>query len=96
MAMGRLFLSHPELLPDDERQSAWGRTAGYLERSLFYVLVLLGQWVALGLVIAAKAWRGGPPLKGPEQEYYKSIGFMTSLLVAVVTGVLVRLILAVR
>lgn len=99
-AVSRVFLSHPELLPqengDNPTKLAWGRTAGHLERSLFYILVLLGQWVALGLVVAAKAWRGGPPLKKHAEEYYRSIGFTTSMLVAVVTGVFIRLILTVR
>ena len=98
IAISRVFLEHPELLPEqrgaDPLQLGWGRTAGHLERSLFYVLVLLGQWVALGLVVAAKAWRGGPPIKDCREEYYRSIGFLASILVAVVTGVMIRLILA--
>ncbi len=100
IVISRVFLDHPELLPEqrgaDPKQLVWGRTAGHLERSLFYVLVLLDQWVALGLVVAAKAWRGGPPVTEHREEYYRSIGFLASILVAVVTGVLVRLILTAR
>lgn len=100
IAVSRVLLNHPELSPEEAGtgtdQLAWGRTAGKLERSLFYVLVLLDQWVALGLVVAAKAWRGGPPVTEHSEEYYRSIGFLASILVAVVTGVLVRLILTAR
>ncbi len=46
--------------------------------------------------MAAKAWRGGPPVTEHSEEYYRSIGFLASILVAVVTGVLVRLILTAR
>ena len=73
IAISRVFAAHPELLPGqreaNSKQLDWGRTAGHLERSLFYVLVLLGQWVALGLVVAAKAWRGGPPIEDCAEEY---------------------------
>jgi hypothetical protein len=97
IVVGRIFLAHTELLPkkegDNARQFEWGRTIGCLERSLFFTLVLLDQWVALGLVVAVKAWRGGPPIEDVREEYYRSIGFMASILVAVVVGVLVRALL---
>ena len=42
-----------EALQDERDTYAMGRTIGILERLLLYTLVLLGQWSALGFVLAA-------------------------------------------
>ncbi len=70
-----------------------GRMIGILERMLILTLVLIGQWGALGLVMAAKSIARFEELKErPFSEYYL-IGTLASLLVATVSGLLVKLVL---
>ncbi len=71
------------------RTLSMGRTVGYLERLLVYVLVLNGQWAALGLVVAAKSIARFPELKNQEFADYYLIGTLTSLLVAVASAMVV-------
>lgn len=69
-----------------------GRTIGNLERYLILTLVLFGQWVALGFIIAAKSIARFPELTAPRHkdfaEYYL-IGTLTSVLVALASGMIV-------
>ena len=80
----------------DGRQYAMGRVIGYLERFIALTLVLFDQWAALGLIIAAKSIARFPEFSDPEHkdfaEYYL-LGTLASILVAVVAGVLLRLLL---
>jgi hypothetical protein len=71
------------------RTLSMGRTVGYLERLLVYVLVLNGQWAALGLVVAAKSIARFPELKNQDFSDYYLIGTLTSLLVAVASAMVV-------
>ncbi len=68
-----------------------GRTIGILERALVYVLVLAGQWGALGLVIAAKSIARFPELKNQRFADYYLLGTLASILTALLTGLAVRL-----
>lgn len=88
-ALVRGLLARFPALSDDvggEEALQMGRLIGTLERELTFVLVLLGQWGALGLVVAAKSIARFADLqKRPFAEYYL-IGTLASLLVAVVVG----------
>jgi hypothetical protein len=67
-----------------------GRTIGILERILLLTLVIFAQWGAIGLVLAAKSVARFKDLdKRTFSEYYL-IGTLTSVLVAVASGLLVR------
>lgn len=68
-----------------------GRTIGILERALVYVLVLAGQWAALGLVVAAKSIARFPELSNQRFADYYLLGTLASLLTALITGIAVRL-----
>ena len=70
-----------------------GRMIGILERMLVLTLVLVGQWGALGLVMAAKSIARFEDLKHRSFSEYYLIGTLASVLVATVSGLLVRLVL---
>jgi len=82
--------------PSNGSQHSMGRVIGYLERFMALTLVLFDQWAALGLIIAAKSIARFPEFTSGEHkdfaEYYL-LGTLTSMLVAVTAGVLVRLLL---
>ncbi|MBI2537686.1 MAG: hypothetical protein HYW06_12150 [Gemmatimonadetes bacterium] len=65
---------------------------GVLERALALTLVLLGQYGALGLLIAAKALARFRALEDRDFAEYFLIGTLASLLHALVVGVGVRLL----
>lgn len=70
-----------------------GRMIGILERMLVLTLVLVGQWGALGLVMAAKSIARFEDLKHRSFSEYYLIGTLASVLVATVSGLLVKLVL---
>ncbi len=70
-----------------------GRLIGVLERAIAVTLVLLGQYGALGLVVAAKALARFRGLEERDFAEYFLIGTLASLLVALGVGVGVRLLL---
>src|SRR5574341_56551 len=72
---------------------ARGRMIGVLERGLALTLVLLGQYGALGLLIAAKALARFRALEDRDFAEYFLIGTLASLLHALVVGVGVRLLM---
>jgi hypothetical protein len=72
---------------------ARGRIIGILERAIALTLVLLGQYGALGLVVAAKALARFRGLEERDFAEYFLIGTLASLLVALGTGVGVALLL---
>jgi hypothetical protein len=89
----RLLLERfPDVVPQDQRGYAMGRTIGLLERALIFILVLLGQWGALGLVLAAKSIARFKELSEQHFADYYLIGTLSSLLVAIVSGVIVRMV----
>lgn len=70
-----------------------GRLIGILERWLGLMLALLGQWAALAVLVGAKSIARFEELRDrPFAEYYL-VGTLTSLLVAVVVGLLVAALL---
>jgi hypothetical protein len=89
----RLLDSTHQVIPgakgQESRRYTMGRTIGNLERFLAYALVLLGQWGALGLILAAKSIARFRELENQDFADYYLIGTLTSLSVAVATGVLV-------
>jgi len=72
---------------------ARGRMIGVLERALALTLVLLGQYGALGLLIAAKALARFRALDDRDFAEYFLIGTLASLLLALLVGVGVKLLL---
>ncbi len=71
---------------------ARGRLIGVLERALALTLVLLGQYGALGLLIAAKALARFRALDDRDFAEYFLIGTLASLLHALLVGVGVKLL----
>jgi hypothetical protein len=69
-----------------EGASGSGRMIGILERTLSLILILLGQWAAIGILVAAKSIARFDELKDRRFSEYYLIGTLTSLLVAVLTG----------
>jgi hypothetical protein len=72
---------------------ARGRTIGALERALGLTFVLLGEYGALGLLIAAKSVARFKALEDREFAEYFLVGTLASILLALVVGVAVRLVL---
>jgi hypothetical protein len=67
-----------------------GRTIGVLERLIVFLLVLVGQWGALGLVLAAKSIARFPELKSQRFADYYLMGTLASILTAMATAMVVK------
>jgi hypothetical protein len=98
----RAVLELPALhLRRDEDRSAGGidiargRTIGVLERAITLTLLLLGQFGALGLVIAAKSIARFKALEDRDFAEYFLIGTLASLLLALLVGIAVNEVLEV-
>jgi len=96
----RAVLDFPglQMRRDEDRSAgaidiARGRAIGALERALALTLVLLGEYSALGLVVAAKTIARFKALEEREFAEYFLIGTLASLLLALALGVAVRLVL---
>jgi hypothetical protein len=72
---------------------ATGRVIGTLERFIVLGLVLLDQWAAIGLVLAAKSIARFKELDSQPFADYYLIGTLTSMLVALASGFLLRAVL---
>jgi len=72
---------------------ARGRAIGTLERAIALSLVLFGQFGALGLIVAAKSLARFKALEDQEFAEYFLIGTLSSVLLALLGGVAVRLLL---
>lgn len=72
---------------------ARGRAIGALERALTLTLVLLGQYTAIGLIIAAKSLARLKALEDREFAEYFLVGTLASLLLALLIGVGIRIVL---
>ena len=79
--------------PDDSGLEGSGHLIGILERLLGLVLVLMGQWGALAVVMAAKSIARFEELKERRFAEYYLVGTLASLVVAVLTGLAVQLAL---
>jgi len=88
-----LLARFPTVMPDPGATKdlyATGRVIGTLERFLVFGLVLLEQWLSVGLVLTAKSIARHKDLEQrPFADYYL-IGTLTSLLVGVASALLVR------
>lgn len=69
---------------------ARGRTIGALERAIALTFVLLGQYGALGLIVAAKSLARFKALEDREFAEYFLIGTLASLLLALAGGLGLR------
>lgn len=79
---------------DGEGMAGSGRLIGILERLLALILVLVGQWGAMALLLAAKSIARFEELKERRFAEYYLVGTLASLLVAVATGMAVRALLS--
>lgn len=77
-----------------EEERSRGRTIGVLERLILLTLVIVGQWGALGFVIAAKSIARFKDLDQRDFSERYLIGTLTSVLVAIASGLAVRGFLA--
>jgi hypothetical protein len=72
---------------------ARGRAVGSLERALTLTLVLLGEYTAVGWIIAAKSLARFKQLEDREFVEYFLVGTLASFLLALLTGLGIRLLL---
>ena len=72
---------------------ARGRAIGALERALTLTLVLLGEYGAVGWIIAAKSLARFKALEDREFAEYFLIGTLASFLLAVLAGLGIRILL---
>lgn len=70
-----------------------GHLIGILERTFTLILIVLGQWAAIALLLTAKSIARFEELKDRRFAEYYLVGTLTSLLVATVTGLLLRAVL---
>lgn len=87
---------HPAEGSEARRVPGTGHVIGLLERFLVLTLVLLGEWGALGLILAAKSIARFKELEDRRFSEYYLLGTLTSVTIAMVTGLLVRLLLVQR
>jgi len=100
MVLIRAVLEVPTLhMRGDEDRTAGpidvarGRTIGALERALALTLILLGEYGAVGWIIAAKSLARFKALEDREFAEYFLIGTLASYLLAVLAGVGMRILL---
>jgi hypothetical protein len=67
-----------------------GRVIGILERMAMLTLVWMGEWSALGFVLAAKSVARFKELENREFAEAYLVGTLTSFLVAGASGLLLR------
>src|SRR5438309_127262 len=100
MVLVRAVLDLPtlQMRRDEDRTAsaidvARGRTIGALERALALTLVLLGEYAAVGWIIAAKSLARFKALEDREFAEYFLIGTLASFLLALLAGLGMRLLL---
>ena len=100
MTLVRAVLDLPDLLMPQETDRAVGavevtrgRAIGVLERAIALTLVLLGQYGALGLVVAAKSLARFKALEDRDFAEYFLIGTLASLLIALLGGLAIRAVM---
>jgi hypothetical protein len=103
MVLVRSVLELPtlQMRRDEDRTAgaidiARGRTIGALERALTLTFVLLGEYAAIGWIIAAKSLARFKALEDREFAEYFLIGTLASFLLAVAVGVGIRILLGQR
>lgn len=86
----------PHVSPNETLRSA-GRSIGMLERLLTFLFILIGQWAAIGFLLAAKSvFRFGDLKEAKDKKLteYILIGTLLSFGIAIATGILVKCLLA--
>jgi len=78
---------------DDDGVPGSGRLIGILERTIALILILLGQWAAIVLLLAAKSIARFEALKNRRFAEYYLAGTLTSVLVAIVAGLVLTVFL---
>jgi hypothetical protein len=82
------------LQPVDQARIGMGRKLGCLERILMLLFVVGGQYEALGLILAAKGLIRSKEFEDRDFTEYFLLGSLASVLVAVVTGELLRRVIS--
>src|SRR5882762_7485050 len=95
---GVLELPTLQMRRDEDRTTgaidvARGRAVGSLERALALTMVLLGDYAAVGWIIAAKSLARFKQLEDREFAEYFLVGTLASFLLAVLVGVGIRILL---
>jgi hypothetical protein len=86
----RILFSLFDLLSEENDELKAGRIIGILERIIIYVLVLVGQYGAMGLVIAAKAFARFKAMDEKKFAEYILIGTLLSALLSLITAFAVQ------
>lgn len=93
---GVLASLSPKLEASEEEGSGLpgsGRLIGILERTITLVLIVLGQWAAIVLLLAAKSIARFEELKDRRFAEYYLVGTLTSILVAILVGLVLVILL---
>ncbi len=99
LIVARVVRPYREALPEEHQKAAslhLGTRLGWIERALVFVFISAGQPEAAALAITAKSLVRIPEVRehqGTGFGQYVIVGTLTSLLVAVATGILVRIAL---
>lgn len=83
----------PTLEEEEDRTSGIagsGWMIGVLERTIALILILAGQWAAIMILLTAKSIARFEELKDRRFAEYYLVGTLTSLLVAILTGLAIR------
>jgi hypothetical protein len=84
--------SHENLLPEDTAELNRGRLIGNIERLVLALVVAAGSYEALGFLVAAKGFIRSDNFKDRNLAEYFIVGTLGSVLVAIIAGMLIRLI----
>ncbi|MDX1585323.1 MAG: hypothetical protein R3222_01210 [Balneolaceae bacterium] len=79
----------------DEKEYNTGRLIGILERIFVFIFVLLGQFAAIGFILAAKGVARFQDFKSRTFAEYVLIGTLLSTLLAMAIGYFVKMVLVV-
>lgn len=91
----RSTLSKLKVIPrtesnDDEDELKSGRVIGMVERIIIYIFVLGGEYAALGLILAAKAYARSKRMDDHDFAEYVLIGTLVSTVFALIIGLAVK------
>jgi hypothetical protein len=78
---------------EPSREARMGRKIGILERYLILTLILINQWEAIGLILAAKSLARFKELEDRRFSEYYLIGTLLSVLLALATGLLIQVLI---
>jgi hypothetical protein len=84
--------SHEDPLPEDTAELNRGRLIGNIERLVLALVVAAGSYEALGFLVAAKGFIRSDNFKDRNLAEYFIVGTLGSVLVAIIAGMLIRLI----